>query len=64
MVLNICTSSDDALYFVLSFMKLSQRVIEQTLKITKGAYFRKNIGGVMVLNLCTSSDQAIYLYQV
>ena len=35
-----------------------------TLKITKGNYYAKNVGGVTVFNLCTSSGHALYFYQV
>ena len=34
------------------------------LKITKGYYSIKNVGGVTVVNLCMSSGHALYLYQV
>ena len=41
------------------------RVIEQTYtKISTGAYFHKNVGGVAVLVLCTLPDNALYLRQV
>ena len=34
------------------------------LKITKGNYSAKNVGGVTVVYLCTSSGHALYLCQV
>ena len=34
------------------------------LKITKGNYSAKNVGGVTVVYLCTSSGHALYFYQV
>ena len=30
----------------------------------KGAFFRKNVGGVTVLFVCTSSDGGLYLNKV
>ena len=34
------------------------------LKITKGNYSQKNVGGLTVVNLCTLSGHASYLCQV
>ena len=34
------------------------------LKITKGNYSAKSVGGVTVVYLCTSSGHALYFYQV
>ena len=48
------------LYIVLSFVKLSQTVSKlwtdtiYILKITKGNYSAKNVGGAIVVNLCMS----------
>ena len=70
MVLNLCTSSYDTLFFVLSLVKISQRVSKffsrqdfQT-EIFEGEKFHKNANGVMILVLCTSPDDALYFYQV
>ena len=69
-VVNLCTSSDHALYFyqiLWNYLKRYQsyRVDRiSILKITKGNNSAKNVGGVTVVNLCTSSGHALYFYQV
>ena len=69
-VVNLCTSSDHALYFyqiLWNYLKRYQsyRVDRiSILKITKGNNSTKNVGGVRVVNLCTSSGHALYFYQV
>ena len=69
-VVNLCTSSDHALYFyqiLWNYLKRYQsyRVdMISILKITKGNNSAKNVGGVTVVNLCTSSGHALYFYQV
>ena len=69
-VVNLCTSSDNALYFyqiLWNYLKRYQsyRVDRiSILKITKGNNSAKNVGGVTVVNLCTSSGHALYFYQV
>ena len=69
-VVNLCTSSDHALYFyqiLWNYLKRykSNRVDRiSILKITKGNNSAKNVGGVTVFNLCTSSGHALYFYQV
>ena len=69
-VVNLCMSSDHALYFYQSlrnYLKRYQSYRVDTisiLKITKGNNSAKNVGGVTVVNLCTSSGHALYFYQV
>ena len=69
-VVNLCTSSDHALYFyqvLRNYLKRYQSYRVDTisiLKITKGNNSAKNVGGVTVLYLCTSSGHALYFYQV
>ena len=71
-VVNLCTSSDHALYFyqvLWNYLKRYQsyRVDRiSILKITKGntCNSAKNVGGVTIVNLCTSSGHALYFYQV
>ena len=64
MVLNLCTSSDDPLYFT-KFRENNQRVSDFLadviciLKFAKGHNSVKSIGGVMVLGSSTSSDNAL-----
>ena len=74
MLLNLCTSSYDALYLVHICTKFHEniprgiKVIEQTQfvyeKISKGHNSVKKVDGVTILFLCTSSDGGLYLYQV
>ena len=67
---NLCTSSDHALYFyqiLWNYLKRYQSYRANTisiLKITKGNNSAKTVGGVTVVNLCTSSGHALYFYQV
>ena len=69
-VVDLCTSSDHALYFyqvLWNYLKRYQSYRVDTisiLKITKGNNSAKNVGGVTVLYLCTSSGHALYFYQV
>ena len=69
-VVNLCMSSDHALYFyqvLWNYLKRYQSYRVDTisiLKITKGNNSAKNVGGVTVLYLCTSSGHALYFYQV
>ena len=73
-VLNLCTSSHDALYLVNICTKFHQnildciKVIERTQftweKIWKGHNSIKNVDRVTILFLCTMSDDALYLYKV
>ena len=73
MVLNLYTSSYDALYLVYICTKFHENilvgiiVIEQTQfsqeKFRRGI-FHKNVDGVTVLVLCTSSDGGLYLYKI
>ena len=69
-VVNLCTSSDHALYFypvLLNYLKWYQSYRVDTisiLKITKGNNSAKHVGGVTVVNLCTSSGHALYFYHV
>ena len=69
-VVNLCTSSDHALYFyqiLWNYLKPYQSYRADTIsipKISKGNNSAKNVGGVTVVNLCTSSDRALHLYQV
>ena len=69
-VVNLCTSSDHALYFyqaLWNYLERYQSYREDTvsiLKISKGNNSAKNVGGVTLVNLCTSSDHGLYLYQV
>ena len=69
-VLNLCTSSDDALYlyqvsrkYLKRFQSYSANTIS-LLKFSKGHNSIKNVDGVTPLNLCISSDDALYLYQL
>ena len=70
MVLVICTSSDNGLYFYKVSGKYSQRYEIYradkifTAKISKRHNSVKNVSGVTVLVLCTSSDCGIYFYKV
>ena len=70
MVLNLCTSSDDALYlyqFSRKYLKGFQSYWEDAaciLKFSKGHNSVNSVGGVMVLILSTLSDGVLYLYQV
>ena len=69
-VVNLCTSSDHALYFsqvLRNYLKRYQSYRVDTISIlknTKGNNSAKNVGGVTVVNLCTSSGHALYVYQV
>ena len=69
-VVYLCTSSGHALYFyqvLRNYLKRYQSYRADKisiLKITKGNYSAKNVGGVTVVNLCTSSGHALYFYQV
>ena len=69
-VVNRCMLSCHALYFyqvLWNYLKRYQSYRADTisiLKITKGNYSAKNVGGVTVLYLCTSSGHALYFYQV
>ena len=69
-VVNLCMSSDHALYFyqiLWNYLKRYQSYSVDRisiLKITKGNNSAKNVGGVTVVNLCTSSGHALYFYQV
>ena len=68
MVLNFCTSSDDALYLY----QVSRKYLQEfqsyredaicILKFSKGHNSVNNVGGVMVLVLSTLSDGVLYLY--
>ena len=74
MVLNLCTSSYNALYLVYICTKFHENIldgvkaIEQDTipigKISKGHNSVKNIGGVTVLVFCTLSDDGLYLYKI
>ena len=70
MVLNLCTSSDDALYlyqvsrkYLKGFQSYREDVV-CILKFTTGYYSVNSVGGVMVLVLSILSDSVLYLYQV
>ena len=69
-VVYLCILSGHALYFyqvLRNYLKQYQSYRADTisiLKITKGNYSAKNVGGVTVVNLCTSSGHALYFYQV
>ena len=69
-VVNLCMSSDHALYFyqvLWNYLKRYQSYRVDTisiLKITKGNNSTKNVGGVTVVDLCMSSGHALYFYQV
>ena len=69
MVLNLCTSPDDALYLYQFQENISKgfRIIERLrfgyLQFSKGHNSVNNVGGVIVLVLSTSSDGVLYLYQ-
>ena len=68
MALVLCTSSDNALY-LLSFVKISQRVSKLLCghhfhcEIFKGNYSVKNVGGVMVLFFFSLFSAHPLLYQ-
>ena len=69
-VVNVCTSSDHALYFyqvlwhyLIPYQSYRADTIS-ILKLTKGNTSTKNVVGVNVVNLCTSSGHALYLCQV
>ena len=70
MVLNLCTSTDDALYLyqvARKYLKGFQRYREDAvwiLKFSKGHNSVNSVGGVMALVLFTLSDGVLYLYQV
>ena len=70
MVLNLCTSSDDAVYLYQvsrKYVKGFQSYLEDAaciLKFSKGHTPVNNVGGVMVLALSTLPDSGIYMYQV
>ena len=68
MVLNLCTSSDDALYlyqvsrkYLKGFWSYQEAVVCK-LKFSKGYNSVNSVSGVMVLVLSTSSDGVLYLY--
>ena len=69
-VVDLCTSSDHALYFyqvLWNYLERYQSYRADTIsipKISKGNNSAKKVGGVTVVNLCTSSDHGLYLYQV
>ena len=64
-VLALCTLADDPLYFVLSFVIISQRISESLSghdfhsQFFLGTFSIKNDGRVTVLILCKSSDDAL-----
>ena len=66
-VVNLCTSSDHALYFyqvLWNYLEWYQSYRADTIsspKITKGNNSTENVGGLTVVNLCTSSGHALYL---
>ena len=65
-VLNLCTSSDHALYLY-HFGKISQNVSELLRgheKFTKENNFVKNVGRETVLIFCTSSDKTLYFEEL
>ena len=70
MVLNLVTSSDNALYLYQvsrKYLKGFQRYQEDAvciLKFSKGHNSVNSVGGVMALVLSTLSDGVLYLYQV
>ena len=70
MVLNLCTSSNDALYLYQNsrkYLKGLQSYQENAvciLKFSKGHSSVNSIGGVMALVLSKLSDKVLYLYQV
>ena len=69
-VVNLCTSSGNALYLCQvswNYLERYQSYGADTisiLKITKGNNSGKNVGYVTVIYLCTSSGHALYFYQV
>ena len=70
MVLNPCTSPDDALYlyqvsrkYLHGFQSYREDAI-CILEFSKGHYSVNNVGGVMALVLFILSDGVLYLYQV
>ena len=69
-VLNLCTSTDDALYLYQvsrKYLKRFQSYQEDAvciLKFSKGHNSVNSVGGVMVLVLSKFSDSVLYLYQV
>ena len=70
MVLNLCTSSDDALYLYQvsrKYLKRFQSYWEDVvciLKFSKGHNSVNSVGGVIVLILSKLSDSVLHLYQV
>ena len=69
-MLNLCTSTDDALYlyqvsrkYLRGFQSYREDVV-CILKFSKGHNSVNNIDGVMTLALFTLSDSVLYLYQV
>ena len=70
MVLNLCISSDDALYLYQvsrKYLKGFQSYEEDAvciLKFSRGHNSENRVGGVMALVLSTLSDGVLYLYQV
>ena len=67
MVLNLCTSSDDAIHLYQvsrTYLKGFQRYAVCIMKFSKGHNSVNNVGGVMELVLSTLSDGALYLYQL
>ena len=70
MVLNLCISSDDALYLYQvsrKYLKGFQSCEEDAvciLKFSRGHNSENSVGGVMALVLSTLSDGVLYLYQV
>ena len=74
MVLNLCTSSYDALYLVYICTKFHENIHEgikvievHTIlvgKISKGHNSIKNVDGFTVLFLCILSEGGLYLYKV
>ena len=70
MVLNLCTSSDDALHLYQvsrKYLKGFQSYQEDAvciMKFSKGHNSVNNVGGVVELVLSTLSDGVLYLYQL
>ena len=60
-VVNLCTSSDHALYFYLVLWNYLERYqsyradMLSILKLTMGNNSAKNVGGVTIVNICMSS---------
>ena len=69
-VVNLCTSSDHALYLCqvswnyLERYQSNRADMISILKITKGNNSAKNVGGVILVYLCILSGHALYFYQV